>query len=148
MARIACDGIDAALKILNEDIHYVGVPQDESQATPAPELEETDCFVRFDESARTIALKCRASWPWSSAFSKYVNKKGAAENLRILRATAGAADIQLPPGTVTSELKIATADGELEIQQLALLDGRVIAWQDFVKQRQVSPGDRFEPVAR
>jgi len=148
LARIACDGIDAALKILNEDIHYAGVPQDESQATSAPELEETDCFVRFDESARTIALKCRASWPWSSAFSKYVNKKGAAENLRILRATAGAADIQLPPGTVTSELKIATADGELEIQQLALLDGRVIAWQDFVKQRQVSPGDRFESVIR
>lgn len=48
----------------------------------------------------------------------------------------------------TSELKIATADGELEIQQLALLDGRVIAWQDFVKQRQVSPGDRFESVIR
>jgi methionyl-tRNA formyltransferase len=148
LARIACDAIDAALKILNEDIHYAGVPQDESQATSAPELEETDCFVRFDESARTIALKCRASWPWSGAFSKYVNKKGAAENLRILRATAGAADIQLPPGTVTSELKIATADGELEIQQLALLDGRVIAWQDFVKQRQVSPGDRFESVLR
>ena len=148
LARIACDAIDAALKILNEDIHYAGVPQDESQATSAPELEDSDCFLRFDESAQAIALKCRASWPWSGAFSKYVNKKGEVEELKILRATAGPANIRLPPGTVTSELKLATADGELEIQQLELSDGRVIAWQDFVKQRRVSPGDRFESVAR
>ena len=148
LARIACDAIDAALKTLNEDLHYVGVPQDESQATLAPELEEADCFLRFDESAQTIALKCRATWPWPGAFSKYVNKKGEAENLKILRATAGVANVQVSPGTVTSELKIATADGDLEIQQLVLSDGRVIAWQDFVKQRQVAPGDRFESVAR
>ena len=148
LARIACDAIDAALKTLNEDLHHAGVPQDESQTTSAPELKEADCLLCFDESAETIALKCRASWPWSSAFSKYVNKKGEVENLKILRATAGSANIQLPPGTVTSELKIATADGELEIQQLALSDGRVVAWQDFVKQRQVSSGDRFESVAR
>ena len=148
LARIACDAIDAALKSLYEDLHFAGVPQDESQATLAPALEEADCFLRFDESAETIALKCRASWPWPGAFSKYVSKKGEAENLKILRATAGDAHAQAAPGAVTSELKIATADGELEIQQLALSDGRVIAWQDFVKQRQVSPGDRFESVAR
>jgi len=148
LARIACDAIDAALKTLNENLHFAGVPQEESQATSAPELEEADCFLRFDESARTIALKCRATWPWPGAFSRYVNQKGEAENLKILRATAGDANTQFPPGTVTSELKIATADGDLEIQQLVLSDGRVIAWQDFVTQRQVSPGDRFESVVR
>ena len=148
LARIACDAIDAALKTLGEDLHYAGVPQDESQATSDPELEEADCFLRFDESAQTIALKCRATWPWPGVFSRYVNQKGGAENLKILRATAVDANTQVPPGTVTSELKIATADGDLEIQQLVLSDGRVIAWQDFVKQRHVSPGDRFESVAR
>jgi methionyl-tRNA formyltransferase len=148
LARVACDAIDAALKILSQDLQYVGVPQDESMATWAPELEQADCFVRFDEAALVIASKCRASWPWSRAFSKYVNKKGEAENLKILRATAGPSNTQAPPGTVTSELKIATADGELEIQQLVLSDGRVIAWQDYVKQRQISPGDRFESVAK
>jgi methionyl-tRNA formyltransferase len=148
LARIACDAIDVALKTLNEDLHFAGVPQDDSQATTAPELEEADCFVRFEESAETIALKCRASWPWPGAPSRYVNKRGKAENLKILRATAGPANVQVPPGTVTSELKIATADGDLEIQQLVLSDGRVIAWQDFVKQRQVAPGDRFESVAK
>jgi len=84
LARIACDAIDGALKTLNEDLHYAGVLQDESQATSAPELQEADCFIRFDEPAEAIALKCRASWPWSSALLKYVNKKGANENLKII----------------------------------------------------------------
>jgi methionyl-tRNA formyltransferase len=61
LARIACDAIDAALKTLNEDPHFAGMPQDESQATSAPELEEADCSLRFEESAGTIALKCRAA---------------------------------------------------------------------------------------
>jgi methionyl-tRNA formyltransferase len=148
LSRVACDAINAALKTLNQDLHFSGEPQDEAQATWAPELAETDGFLCFNESAKTIALRCRATWPWPGALSRYVNKKGETENLKIVRARAGSANVQVPPGTVTSELKIATADGELEIQQLELSDRRVLAWQDFVKQRQVSPGDRFEPVAR
>ena len=38
LARIACDALDAALKTLIQDLHFAGVPQDESQATWAPEL--------------------------------------------------------------------------------------------------------------
>jgi len=148
LARVACDAINAALKTLDQDILFAGEPQDESQATWAPELAEPDGVLRFDESAQTIALKCRATWPWPGTFSRYVNKQGEVEELKILRARAGLANVQVAPGTLTSELKIATADGELEIQQLVLSDGRVIAWQDFVNQRQVSPGDRFESVAR
>jgi len=148
LARVACDAIDATVKTLNQDVHFAGVPQDESQATWAPELAEADCFLCFDESAETIAMKCRATWPWPGALSRYVNQKGEAENLKIVRARAGSANVQVPPGTVTSELNIATADGALEILQLELSDRRVIQWQDFVNQRQVSPGDRFEPVAR
>jgi methionyl-tRNA formyltransferase len=148
LARVACDAIDAALKTLDQDAHFAGEPQDESQATWAPELAATDGYLCFDESAEAIALRCRATWPWPGALSRYVNKKGETENLKIVRARAGAASIQVPPGTITSGFKIATADGELEIQHLELSDRRVIPWQDFVKQRQVSPGDRFEPVAR
>jgi methionyl-tRNA formyltransferase len=148
LARVACDAIDAALKTLDQDAYFAGEPQDESQATWAPELAATDGYLCFDESAEAIALRCRATWPWPGALSRYVNKKGETENLKIVRARAGAASIQVPPGTITSGFKIATADGELEIQHLELSDRRVIPWQDFVKQRQVSPGDRFEPVAR
>jgi methionyl-tRNA formyltransferase len=148
LARVACDAIDAALKILSQDLQNLGMPQDESTATWAPELGEADCFLRFDESAEAIALKCRATWPWPRALTRYVNNEGDVEELKILRARALPGNVQLPPGTVTSELEIATTDGVLEIQQLVLSDGHLITWQDFVKRRRVSPGDRFESVAR
>lgn len=148
LARIACDAIDGALKMLEQDLHFAGMPQDESEASWAPELKESDGLIRFDEPAEEIATMCRATWPCLGALSRYLNKKGETENLMIVRARAEFSKAQVPPGTVTAELRVATADGELEIEQLELSDRRVVAWRDFVKQRQVSPGDRFEPVAR
>jgi methionyl-tRNA formyltransferase len=65
LARIACDAIDAALKILEKDLHFAGVPQDEPEASWAPELKESDGYLRFDEPAEVIALQCRAMWPRS-----------------------------------------------------------------------------------
>jgi methionyl-tRNA formyltransferase len=146
LARIACDAIDAAVKTLNQDVHFAGVPQDESQATWAPELGEADCFLHFDEPAETIAMKCRATWPWPGALSRYVNQKGEAES----HDSPCELDLQMFRFLRNSHFgtQHGDGDGELEIQQLELSDRRVIAWQDFVKQRLVSPGDRFEPVAR
>jgi methionyl-tRNA formyltransferase len=63
LARIACDAIDAALKTLELHSPYAGVEQDESQATWAPELKESDAYLRFDEPAEVIALRCRAMCP-------------------------------------------------------------------------------------
>jgi methionyl-tRNA formyltransferase len=63
LARIACDAIDAALKTLEQHSPYAGVEQDESQATWAPELKESDAYLRFDEPAEVIALRCRAMCP-------------------------------------------------------------------------------------
>ena len=70
-----------------------------------------------------------------------MNRKGEAERLKIIRAKAGSGDVHAPAGTVTTAINVATADGELEIKQLELSDGRVIGWQDFVRQRQVSAQD-------
>jgi methionyl-tRNA formyltransferase len=148
LARVACDAIDVALKTLNEDLHYAGVPQNEAQATWAPELTENDCFLSFDESAETIATKCRATWPVPGVLLRYVNMNGEIETLKIVRARAGSGNFQVRPGTVTPEFKIATTNGDLEIQQVELSDRRVMSWPDFVKQRQVSAGDRFEPIGR
>jgi len=41
-----------------------GESQDESQATAAPKLAKSDGYLRFDEPAGQIALRCRAMWPW------------------------------------------------------------------------------------
>jgi len=148
LARIACDAVDAALKTLDRDSHSAGEKQDESKASPAPELKEIDGYLRFDEPAQIIALRCRAMWPKPGTLCRYVSENGEVEHLQIVRATAERGAIQLLPGTITSEFKVATGEGVLQIQEIKPARGRVTSWQEFIRERRVSPGERFEPVPR
>jgi len=148
LGRIACDAIDAALKVLDQDLHHPGEPQDESQATLAPELKETDGYLRFDEPAEVIALRCRAMWPRPGTLCRHVSENGEVEHLQIVRATAEPGLFEFPPGTITSEFKVTTAEGLLQIHELKPAKGRIRSWQEFIKERPVSPGDRFEPIPR
>ena len=148
LARIACDAIDAALKILDRDLHFAGVPQDESEASWAVELNESDNYLRFDDPAEVIALHCRAMWPRPGTFCRYIRENGEVEHLQILRATAEPGVFEFPPGTITSEFKVTTAEGLLQIHELKPAKGRIRSWQEFIKERHVSPGERFEPIPR
>jgi methionyl-tRNA formyltransferase len=148
LARIACDAVDAALKTLDRDPHFAGETQDESKASPAPEMKASDGYLRFDEPAEIIALRCRALWPWPGTLCRYVGENGEVEDLQIVRATAERGTIQLLPGTITSGFKVATTEGFLQIQEIKPAKGRVRSWQEFIRERHVSPGERFEPVPR
>lgn len=146
LARIACDAIGAALKTLALNPQFAGEAQDESKASPAPELRASDGHLRFDEPAEIVALRCRAMWPKPGTLCRYVSENGEVEHLQIVRATAERGTIQLLPGTITSELKVATGEGVLQIQEIKPAGGRVTSWQKFIRERRVSPGERFEPV--
>ena len=148
LARIACDAIDAALNILDQVLNSPGEPQDESQATLAPELKESDGYLRFDEPAEVIALRCRAMWPRPGTSCRYISENGEVEHIQIVRATAEPGVFEFPPGTITSEFKVTTAEGLLQIQEMKPAKGKVRSWQQFIKERRVSPGERFEPIPR
>jgi methionyl-tRNA formyltransferase len=148
LARIACDAIDAALKILDEDLYYAGIPQDESEASWTTELKESDGYLRFDEPAEVIALRSRAMWPRPGTLCRYISKKGEVEHLQIVRAKAEHGTLQLSPGTITPDFKVATAEGLLQIQEVKPAKGRVVDWQEFIRERRVSPGERFETIPR
>jgi methionyl-tRNA formyltransferase len=146
LARIACDAIDASLKILDEDLHYAGVPQDESEASWTTEPKESDGYLRFDEPAEVIALRCRAMWPRPGTLCRYISEKGEVEHLQVVRAKAEQGSLQLSPGTITPDFKVATAEGLLQIQEVKPAKGRVMDWQDFIIERQVSAGERLETI--
>lgn len=148
LSRIACDAIDAALKSLDRDLHCVAVPQDESDASWAAEFTEEDGYLRFDESAEVISLRCRAMWPRPGTLCRYINQSGEVENLQIVRAKAEHGVIHLPPGTITPDFKITTAQGLLQIHELKPAKERVKRWQEFIKERGISPGERFEAIPR
>jgi methionyl-tRNA formyltransferase len=148
LARIACDAVDAALKTLDQDLHYAGVAQDESEASWTTELKESDSYLSFDEPAEVIALRCRAMWPRPGTLCRYISENGEVEHLQIVRAKAEHGSIQLSPGTITPDFKVATAEGLLQIQELKPAKGRVKGWQEFIRERRVSPGERLEPIPR
>ncbi|HPD28868.1 MAG TPA: methionyl-tRNA formyltransferase [Phycisphaerae bacterium] len=146
LAGIACDALGATLKLLEQDLHHPGEPQDESLATQAPKLTKADGMLRFDEPAEQIALRCRAMWSWPGARCLYRNADGRTEEIIIATASAIPAQASEPPGTITSLLTVATRQGTLEIHGLKPAGKRVMSWQDFVNGRHVKPGDRLEAV--
>ncbi len=148
LARIACDAIDAALKTLVQDLHRAGEPQNESQASWATELRESDGYLRFDKPAEVIVLRCRAMWPSPGTMCRYINENGEAEHLQIVRARAERGGTRLSPGTITSDFKVATAEGMLLIQELQPAKGPVTGWEEFIRERGVSPGERLEGIPR
>jgi methionyl-tRNA formyltransferase len=111
-------------------------------------LKESDAYLRFDEPAEVIALRCRAMWPRPGTLCRYINGNGEVEHLQIVRATAETGVFDLPPGTITSEFKVATAEGLVRIHELKPARSRVMSWQEFIRERAVSPGERLEQIPR
>jgi methionyl-tRNA formyltransferase len=146
LARIACDAIGAALKALDDDLQFSGEPQDDSQAIEAPELKESDGYLHFDEPADSIALRCRAMWPWPGGRCLYRSASGRSEKVIIVTATPILTTEDIAPGTVTPEYTVATAKGALQIHGLEVTDRRLLSWKTFIKERRVKPGDRFQPI--
>ncbi len=146
LAGIACDALDATMKLLDQRLDYPGEPQDESLASKAPKLTKADGMLRFEESAERLALRCRAMWSWPGARCVYRGADGRAEEVTIATASAMPAQAAEPPGTITSLLTVATGQGSLEIHGLKPAGKRCMSWQDFVNGRHVRPGDRFEAI--
>lgn len=148
LARIGCDAIDATLSLLEKDLHAPGEPQDDAQASRAPKLTKADGYLRFDEPAERIALRCRAMWPWPGGRCRYVSADGRSEEVTLAAVSPLPRPADAPPGTITSTLTVATGEGCLEIHGLQPAGKRVMSWKDFVNGRHVRAGDRFESLGQ
>ena len=143
LSGVACDALDAALKLYEANPLPDGECQDESQATRAPKLSKTEGRLDFNEPAEAITRRCRAFWPWPGARCRFVGADGKTVDVTICSATAAPGSSADPPGTITSILTVATGNGTLEIHSLQPAGKRAMGWQDFVNGRHVQPGDRF-----
>ncbi|MEP0841673.1 MAG: methionyl-tRNA formyltransferase [Phycisphaerae bacterium] len=149
LARIGCDALQAALSLFGQGPPPEGQVQDESQASRAPRLTKADGYLRFDEPAERIALRCRAMWSWPGARCRFVPAAGdnSGEEVALAQVCPVPVPATTAPGTVTDVLTVATGSGCLEIHSLQPAGGRVMGWRDFVNGRHVKPGDRFEALA-
>ncbi len=117
----------------------VATPQVHEQATLAPPLEKEQGRIDWCKSAVEIARQVRAFNPWPSAFTHIEGKL-----LKIHRAhAAAAADSDRAPGTVLSsgaEIRIATGDGALVLDELQLEGRKRLAAAEFSRGGAPRPG--------
>ncbi|MEX2381512.1 MAG: methionyl-tRNA formyltransferase [Opitutales bacterium] len=116
--------------------------QDEAAATYTRKLEKRDGLLDFSTSARSLARRINALYPWPGAMFSFGDlwiKIGLAD---WLDEPAGAA-----PGTVLEAspdgLKIAAAEGVLVLLKLQRPGGRLLPVGDFLRGLSIPAGTRL-----
>jgi methionyl-tRNA formyltransferase len=146
LAGIACDAIDATLKLYERDPLPPGEEQEESLATRAPKISKADGHLRFDVPAEQVARRCRAMTPWPGARCRFVAMDGHATEVAFTSVSVVPGAGSTEPGLITEVLDIATSRDLLEVHGIQPAGKSEMSWQDFVNGRHVRPGDRFEPL--
>lgn len=138
LADLGAAALHEALALLHAGT-LVATPQVHEQATLAPPLEKEQGRIDWCKSAVEIARQVRAFNPWPSAFTHIEGKL-----LKIHRAhAAAAADSDRAPGTVLSsgaEIRIATGDGALVLDELQLEGRKRLAAAEFSRGGAPRPG--------
>ncbi|MBR9982597.1 MAG: methionyl-tRNA formyltransferase [Desulfatitalea sp.] len=117
--------------------------QKHTDATYAPMLRKSDGRIRWDQTAQQIDALIRGVTPWPGAFCFRDEQR-----LKILGAKPlTGMDIAAAPGTVVpgfpDELRVATGDGCLGIEEIQGASGRRMAIHDFLRGHPIAMGTRL-----
>ena len=114
-------------------------PQDHSAATYAPMLAKNDGRVDWEKSAESLEPFIRGVTPWPGAYTFFKEKR-----LKLFRSRPIAIDISEPPGTVLQtfpdELRVATGNGALCIEEIQGPSGKRLSAKDFLRGFNIPPG--------
>jgi methionyl-tRNA formyltransferase len=114
--------------------------QNHAEATYAPMLRKADGRIQWTRPATRIDAFIRGVTPWPGAFCYWGD-----DRLKILKARPIDIDPgNAAPGTVVpgfpDDLRIATAQGCLSIQEIQGVSGKRMRIQDFLRGRPMPPG--------
>lgn len=116
--------------------------QSHAKATYAPMLRKKDGHIDWSQPARAIDAKIRAMTPWPGAFCFLNNKR-----FKIHKATPMSKTSISPPGTVVpgfpDELRVATGEGVLCIQEIQGESGKRISIKQFLLGNPIALGAEF-----
>ena len=118
------------------------MPQNSSQASYAPLLSKKDGHIDWNLPAQKLANRIRGLTPWPGAFTFCGNMR-----LKVLKAGHVDMDTDQLPGTVLEsfpgELRIATGQGALLIQEIQGISGKCLDAKDFLCGCSIEPGTVF-----
>ena len=117
--------------------------QDPDQVTYAPLLSKKDGRIRWDRPTAAIDAFVRGMTPWPGAFTFLGDLR-----LKVFKVRPANRPEPVPPGTViagfSNEIRVATGDGALTIQEIQSASGRRMAAEDFLKGTAIIPGAQLE----
>ncbi|MDJ0888323.1 MAG: methionyl-tRNA formyltransferase [Desulfobacterales bacterium] len=118
-------------------------PQDHAAATYAPMLRKSDGRIRWSQTSREIDALVRGVTPWPGAHTFFGD-----QHLKIFQIKPSRAPQPAEPGTVLAgfhnELRIATGDGAVTIDEIQGPGGRRMPTAEFLRGRSIPPGARLE----
>jgi len=132
--RLATDGAEALLQVLENMEQINPIKQDESLSCYAYKLNKAEAEIDWTQSAKIIDRTIRAFNPWPVAFTHFEGKP-----LRIFMSKYLDKKSDQAPGTVIAEstdgIEIVTGDGVLCISRLQLPGKKAMDVKDFLNGR-------------
>ena len=139
--RLAVSGATVLIDTLKAyaDDSIQPIPQDHNLATYAPMLTKDDGLINWNKTADSLVNFIRGVTPWPGAYTFWGDRR-----LKIFKSIPLAAEISESPGTVLKgfpdELRVATGEGVLSIQEIQGASGKRMAIKDFLRGHKIPPG--------
>ena len=113
-----------------EKKELVGLPQDESKVSFAPMLDKTMCPIDWNMPARQVHNKVRGLHPWPVATMELRGQKFKVHATKIVDGRGEPGEVL---GLTKTGLKIACAEGAVEVTSLQAEGGKRMAAPDYFR---------------
>lgn len=118
------------------------VPQDDEQATFAPNITREDEKIDWERTAQELDCQIRGLCPWPVAYTLWKGKP-----FKIWKASVVNEETQGEPGTVirldNNGIVVATGKGLLRLTEVQPSGKKPMPARQFINGRQMKAGDRF-----
>jgi methionyl-tRNA formyltransferase len=118
------------------------VPQDDEQATFAPNITREDEKIDWERTAQELDCQIRGLCPWPVAYTLWKGKP-----FKIWKASVVNEETQGEPGTVIrlddNGIVVATGKGLLRLTEVQPSGKKPMPARQFINGRQMKAGDRF-----
>ncbi|MBA4551629.1 methionyl-tRNA formyltransferase [Thermoactinomyces vulgaris] len=118
------------------------VPQDDEQATFAPNITREDEKIDWERTAQELDCQIRGLCPWPVAYTLWKGKP-----FKIWKASVVNEETQGEPGTVirldADGIVVATGKGLLRLTEVQPSGKKPMPTRQFINGRQMKAGDRF-----
>lgn len=133
--------VKTLLKIETNDLNPIA--QDDSKATRAPKLNNENCIIDFNKSAKVVHNQIRGLSPYPAAFTFLDNKK-----VKIYKSLPEDNKINQPPGTIQKitrdSFSVACADRTVRILELQIEGKKRMTVKDFLNGHTLNTADSFK----